>query len=183
MLDTSKIGLTIENVHIFLPLKWSIQDEVLCWTLPKLVIKHWSLSSKLNYRIIHHRISSRTKILCCTLLFTAKMFRSIYGQYILSGIYGQFILSGIYGRFILSGIYGRYILSHGSPTAQPLKMYWPIYEESQSGTFFWFFTYYERMHYLPTKLQLLILVSWPLFPSTYVGTKWYHTYLLSNKIR
>ena len=93
-------------------LKWSIQDEVLCWTLPKLVIKHWSLSSKLNYRIIHHRISSRTKILCCTLLFTAKMFRSIYGQYILSGIYGRFILSGIYGRFILSRIYGRYILSH-----------------------------------------------------------------------
>ena len=119
------------NVHTFLPLKWSIQDEVLCWTLPKLVIKHWSLSSKPNYRIIHHRISSRTKILCCTLLFTAKMFRSIYGQY---------ILSGIYGRFILSGIYGRYILSHGSLTAQPLKMYWPMYEESQSGTFFWFFT-------------------------------------------
>ena len=89
------------NGHTFLPLKWSIQDEVLCWTLPKLVIKHWSLSSKLNYRIIHHRISSRTKILCCTLLFTAKMFRSIYGQYILSGIYGRFILSGIYGIILI----------------------------------------------------------------------------------
>ena len=73
----------------------------------------YSLCSKLNYKSIHHRISSRTKILCYTLLFMAKMYRLLYGQY---------ILSGIYGRYILSGIYGQYILSGGSPTAQLLKM-------------------------------------------------------------
>ena len=81
---------------------------------------------------IHHRISSRTKILCCTLLFTAKMYRSIYGQYILSRIYGWFILTELLCIVEMMLPPKNHEISNPAPGVFP-KLSWVVW------THFWWF--------------------------------------------